>query len=130
MAEMLFDVFRVRRRIDVAVVLVYAGPSFRYAEWCSRACQAAGVPLVLWYHGGGLPDLASEAPERVRRLMQRGRDHVAPSEYLRREFRGTSRLRLCRWYRNLIDTDQLRFRQRPPLPRLLWMRSFGAPLPA
>ncbi len=123
--EMLRDIQRHAPALRTAVVLVYSGRSFRYADLASRLCRRLGIRVVFWLHGGGLPDQAREAPGRMRRVFERGEVHVTPSDFLRRELDGV--LPGAAVIPNLVDSDLFAFRRRIDLtPTLLWMRSFVA----
>lgn len=114
---------RWRGRLDVAVLLVFSGRGFRIAEWCAAACERVSVPVALWLHGGGLPDMARREPDRVRRLLGRGAAVVAPSAYL-----ATTARELgfpANVIPNVLPIERLPFRPRAALtPRILWMRTF------
>src|SRR5580704_17939215 len=66
--NMLAAVIRHRRRYEVAVVNVFSGPAFFWAEATSRLLRILGKHVVLALHGGNLPQFADRHPERVRRL--------------------------------------------------------------
>ncbi len=122
--EMLRDVSLSDGERDVAVVLVYSGRSFHYADAVSRACRGKGLPVIFWLHGGGLPELAATATKRLRRVMERGSAHIVPSGFLRREMAAVLPTE-ARIIPNLLDIESYPFRPRAGLaPRLLWMRSF------
>src|SRR5688500_5749222 len=77
--DQLCTVLASRPRFDVAVVDVYSGAAFRWAEWAAAALRAVGTPTVLTLHGGNLPAFAEREPARVRRLLQRAAAVTAPS---------------------------------------------------
>lgn len=123
-AHIAASLVRWRRAIDVAVVLVYSGRSFAVADLASRLTSTLGVPLVLWLHGGNLPELVKRRPDPVRRVICRAERLVAPSPFLAREFR---HLQVpVSIIPNPLAIDAYPFRVRSRIrPRILWMRTFG-----
>lgn len=121
--DMLRSSFAERRRVDVAVIDVYSGRAFRWAEWTASVLSAARVPLVLVLRGGNLPRFAAAEPERVGRLFAKGAVIVALSDFLRHEM---SRFRDdCIVLPNPIEAAAYPFRLRDePRPELVWLRSF------
>jgi len=118
--------------VDVAVVMVFSGPAFAVTSLACRAARATGLPVVLWLHGGNLPDFAHRHPRWVGRVLGRARAIVAPSAYLARAVptdadtdRAAGTGRPVMIIPNIIDTTVTPFTSRTPLrPRLLWMRTF------
>ncbi len=118
LADVATSPWRWRGRVDVLVLMVFSGPAFRLVEAASASAFRLGVPMILWLHGGNLAEFASRNPDRVRRVLARGRIAVAPSRFLAEPFG-------ARVIPNVVDLDQYTFRHRPQLaPRLLWMRTF------
>lgn len=114
---------RLRQRYDVALVDVFSGRSFLWAEAAVAALGAAGRPFVLTLHGGALPAFARRHPRRVARLLGRAAEVTAPSPFLAesmREFRGDIRV-----IPNALDLARYPFRRRSTLrPHLVWLRAF------
>jgi glycosyltransferase involved in cell wall biosynthesis len=118
LADVATSPWRWRGRVDVLVLMVFSGPAFRLVEAASASAFRLGVPMILWLHGGNLAEFASRNPDRVRRVLARGRIAVAPSRFLAEPFG-------ARVIPNVVDLDQYPFRHRPQVaPRLLWMRTF------
>jgi len=123
LADTVVTVARWRHRVDVVVVLVYSGMGFAVAEATTAVARAAGLPVVLWLHGGNLPDFAAAHPRRVKRLLARGAAVVAPSPFLAEAAAAME----CRAevIPNVIELTTVPWRQHAPAsPRLLWMRTF------
>lgn len=121
----LLDMWRTLRTAgcDVAVVDVYSGLAFRWAELAARILTRRGVPFVLTLHGGRLPELARRSPERVRRLLAAAGAVTAPSAYLldaMAPYRGDLRL-----LPNALDVGAYPFSVRDaPRGVLVWLRAF------
>lgn len=123
LADMVLAALGTRGRYRIAVVDVYSGRAFLWAEAAARAARAAGKRIILALHGGALPEFAARHPGRVARLLVAADAVVAPSAYLRdalQPFRCDIRL-----IPNAIDLSAYPFRpRRGVLPRLVWLRAF------
>lgn len=123
LADMMLTALGARGRYRVAIVDVYSGRAFLWAEAATLAARTAGRRIVLALHGGGLPEFAARHPSRVARLLGAADAVVAPSAYLRNAllaFRPDIRL-----VPNAIDPSAYPFRERRhALPRLVWLRAF------
>lgn len=121
-AHMVSAVLLRQRRYDVAIVDVYSGRAFRWAEAVSLALTALRRPFVFILHGGNLPRLATRQPERVARCLARASVVVAPSHYLQEQM--SPYCRNIELIPNGLDLQRYRFRERTNLaPRLMWLRA-------
>ncbi|MGQ9918987.1 MAG: glycosyltransferase family 4 protein [Bryobacteraceae bacterium] len=123
MADMVGAALGVRGTYGVALIDVYSGQAFLWAEAAARAARARGKRVVLALHGGRLPEFAARHGARVERLLAAADAVVAPSGYLRDA--------LARWRAgivvlpNAIELERYPFRLRARVaPRLVWLRSF------
>jgi glycosyltransferase involved in cell wall biosynthesis len=113
----------LRGAYEVAVMDVYSGRPFLWAQAASAAVRLRGRPLILVLRGGGLPAFAGRYPLRVRRLLERADAVVSPSTYLRDAFLSVRRDLLL--VPNALDWERYLFRPRSPArPRILWLRAF------
>jgi glycosyltransferase involved in cell wall biosynthesis len=121
--EMIRTIIRERHRYDVALVDVYSGPAFLWAEVVALALRAVGRPFVLALHGGNLPAFAQRRPGRVRRLLERANAVTSPSRYLAeqlQQFRSD-----IRCIPNAIDVSRFRTRRGERMGfELVWLRAF------
>lgn len=123
--DMVVSTWRRRRDVDVAVVDVYSGRAFRWAEAVCGVLRRAGVPFVLVLRGGGLPTFAQRQAERVRRLFGAAAAVVALSDYLSERMRAYADD--FHVLPNPLDVGAYPFRPREAAaPRLVWLRSFHA----
>ena len=119
------DLCRRRDEFDVALVMVFSGRAFAYADLASAVARRLGKKVVLHLHGGNLPAFAARHPAWVSRVLRRGDAVVAPSAYLAEAFRTGRRDVVV--IPNVIPIDEYGYRERHGArPRLLWMRAFGA----
>jgi glycosyltransferase involved in cell wall biosynthesis len=121
--DMMSGTWRHRNQYTVAVVDVFSGQAFGWAEASCWLLRRLGRPYILALHGGNLPDFASMHPHRVRSLLSSAAAVTSPSDYLQRElshYRSDIIL-----LRNPIDLDRYAFRLRESVePRLIWLRAF------
>ncbi len=122
LSDMLATAWTKRHSYDVALIDVFSGSAFVWAEATCLELQLMGKPFGLTLHGGNLPAFARSWPMRVRRLLSAARFVTAPSEYLRTElapYRTGVRL-----LRNGIDVAAYRSASTGEGSRLLWIRAF------
>ena len=123
LADMARTVLTKRSQFQVAVIDVYSGPAFRYAEVIGALLRRLGKPFVLTLHGGNLPQFAAREPARVRRLLQSAAVVTAPSAYLREAmlpYRGDVMV-----VPNPLTVAKYPFRARiSASPKLVWLRAF------
>ncbi len=124
-ADLLATAWRRRHDYDVAIVDVFSGFAFGWAEAVCFELRRLRKPYVLTLHGGELPSFAGRWPRRVRRLLASAAVVTAPSAYLQRELkRYRADIELVP---NAIDATAFP----PPTrqsarPRLIWVRAFHA----
>jgi L-malate glycosyltransferase len=121
--DMLATIVRRRRRYTVALIDVYSGAAFVYAEAVATLLRMLGKPYVLTLHGGRLPEFSRRWPGRTRRVLRGAAAVTAPSRYL---------LEQMKPYRddilllpNAVEVSAYPFHVRTaPRPRLVWLRAF------
>ena len=123
--DMITTVWRRRRDYRVALIDVFSGPSFLWAEAVAFELRRLGKPYVLTLRGGSLPEFARRWPRRVRHLLQSAVAVTAPSGFLVDGMRG---------YRadltvvpNALELDGYVFTTRERVaPRIVWVRALHA----
>ena len=123
MIDMLRAVWTNRNSFRVAVIDVYSGPAFRFAEIVARMVRWLDKPYVLVLHGGNLPAFSARRAERVRNLLDHAASVTTPSRYLLETMSGyCDKLRLIP---NPITLAAYPVRMPGPArPRLVWLRAF------
>jgi glycosyltransferase involved in cell wall biosynthesis len=111
-----------RREYDLAVVDVFSGAAFFWAETACAVIAAAGRPFALALHGGSLPQFAERHPRRVKRLLGRATAVTAPSRYLR-DGLATARGDI-QVLPNGLELSNYAYRVRTDFKRLVWLRAF------
>lgn len=80
--DMLTTVWNGRAHFELALVDVYSGPAFRFAECVCWLMRRLGKPFILTLHGGNLPVFAAATGNRVPNLLGSAVQVTAPSRYL------------------------------------------------
>lgn len=121
--DMLQSVYRHSKEYDVALVEVYSGWAFFWAEVVCAALRLLRKPYVLALYGGNLPRFSQRAPVRMRRLLGSAQKVICPSAYFARQLQhvGTAIEILPYGF----DLPRYHFRCRTkPCPTLVWLRAF------
>jgi glycosyltransferase involved in cell wall biosynthesis len=105
----------------MAVIEVYSGPAFIWAEICGRFLSMLGKPFVLALHGGNLPGFAEKNPKRVSGLFSKAGKVVTPSHFLRNAF--ISERSDMEVIPNGIEVKEA-VQIDSPAPNLTWLRAF------
>lgn len=122
--EMLHTTWSRRKQYEVAVVDVFSGQAFRFAEAVCALLRRLRKPYVLALRGGDLPRFAARHPGRVTRVLAGAAAVTAPSNYLCSEL-AALRPDILE-IPNPIDCSKYPYRHRPsPRPHLIWLRAFA-----
>src|SRR5260370_14702140 len=82
MADIFGTIARNRRQIDVVILEIYGGPSFVVEDIASFLGSRFGIPIVMWLHGGALPEFMDRFPRWTRKVLARADMLVTPSDFL------------------------------------------------
>jgi len=122
---MLATIWRLRGAYDIAIVDIFSGYAFIWAEIGCGLLRLLKKPTLFVLRGGNLPDFAARWPWRVRHLLNSAAAVVAPSGYLQaamQPYRVDLEL-----LPTPLDLRKYPFRLRDhPAPHLVWLRSFHA----
>jgi L-malate glycosyltransferase len=112
-----------QKEYDIVILMVFSGPAFGIADIASLVARALHKPIILWFHGGNLPDFSKQHPIWVKRVLKRGKIMVSPSGYLAHYYQKLGfNVEIIP---NVLDLGDYPFRQRKfAAPHLLWMRTF------
>lgn len=122
--DMVIGAARHRLSVDVAIVDVYSGAAFRWAEWTTALLRSAGTPVIHVLRGGQLPEFAEQHPDRVAGLFKASSAVVALSGYLFEEMErfGT----VATVIPNPIEASSYPYRRRSSAgPNMVWVRAFN-----
>ena len=122
LADMVATTLWNRRHYDVALLDVYSGPAFLWAEAVAAELRLLRCPTVLALRGGDLPVFSTRHRRRVGRLLQGAAAVTAPSAYLREQMRGfRPDIRLIPnglWLQRYSPRERAQTR-----PKLVWLRA-------
>lgn len=121
--DILATVWKKRDLYHIALIDVYSGLAFFWAEAASWLLKLFKKPFILTLHGGNLPQFAHRWPGRVRHLLSSANAVTIPSRFL---------FDSMQIYRhdlllipNPINLKAYDFRSRnSPNPKLIWLRAF------
>lgn len=123
LADMLWTIFSKRKSYDLALVDVFSGAAFTWAEMAARLLKRLNKPFVLNLHGGNLPQFAEKYPEIVGDLLGSADRAISPSPYLSNELKGFRKD--IQVIPNPILIEEFPYRHRENLkPNLIWVRAF------
>jgi glycosyltransferase involved in cell wall biosynthesis len=122
--DMIRTPYRRRQEYNLALIEVYSGPAFLWAEGASWSVTWSGKPFILILHGGNLPNFAGRWPKRMRRLLSQASWVTTPSMHIREKL--TPYLNGIQYLPNGLDLQNYAFRLRSrPLPQICWLRALG-----
>lgn len=123
LAEIVATLVKDHRKFDAVVLEVYSGLGFIIADIAGRLCNKFKLPLIMFLHGGHLPEFIEKYPRQTKRALDRADFLIAPSEFLAQKI-GVHGFKIA-VVPNVIDLEFYPFRERSRIqPRLVWMRSF------
>jgi glycosyltransferase involved in cell wall biosynthesis len=121
--DFLATVWMKRHSYRVALVDVYSGLAFVWAELVCWALRIAKKPYILTLRGGNLPVFAQHTGKRVPRLLHSASVVTTPSVYLFEQMRPYRQELVL--LPNPLDVAKYSFKPREhPAPRLVWLRAF------
>jgi glycosyltransferase involved in cell wall biosynthesis len=122
-ADIATTLARHKGKTDILVLEIYGGPSFVVEDMTSWLGSRFDLPVVMWLHGGALPEFMARFPGWTRRVLKRAQTIVTPTDFLARAVRQHGFQ--ARIIPNVIDLGDCPYRHREAVaPRLFWMRSF------
>lgn len=121
--EMLFIVFKYRKKINVVLIDTYSTGAFWYAFLVGWECRLFSLPYIPVLHGGNLPFRYKSSPCAINSLLKNAAVVVSPSLYLLKFFNENGFA--AKYIPNFIEIKEYPFRDRTPLkPKILWVRAF------
>lgn len=81
--DMLATVIKKRHQYEVAVIEVFSGQAFIWAEIVAFFFRQLRKPFILTLYGGNLPPFAKKHPTRVKKLFSSANGVFSPTEYTR-----------------------------------------------
>ena len=123
LVDMLWTILINRNKYEIAIIDVFSGFAFIWAEYSTFLLRLIKKPFILILRGGNLPAFSLKHKARVNRLLNKANSVYSPSHYLKYELR---RFRSdISVIPNPIDVAAYNFRVRSSVePTLLWLRAF------
>jgi glycosyltransferase involved in cell wall biosynthesis len=123
MIDMIYSVFKNMGKYNIAIIEVYSGKAFIWAEIITFILDKMNKKIVLTLHGGNLPFFYLNNQSRVNKTFKKATYITTPSEYLYEKMKIDKNKVMI--IRNAIDHKKYNYIQRKKLrPILIWMRAF------
>lgn len=123
LADMVTTLTRRRSDLDILILDTFGGRSFVVEDIVSRLGRAFHKPLIMFLHGGEMPEFMAHHPRWTRRVLNRADRLLTPSNFLARALAGFGME--ARIIPNVVNMSEYPFRLREEVtPRLFWMRAF------
>lgn len=123
LVDILWTIFRHRNEFDLAIIDVFSGLAFVWAECAAILLRILKKTYLLMLRGGNLPEYSRKHPKRVSRILKNAQSVYSPSPYLKIElnkFRSDIGI-----IPNPIDTQIYIYRKRViAKPQIIWLRAF------
>lgn len=121
--EMLFTVFKYRKKTNVVLIDTYSTSAFWYAFLVSLECRFFSIPYIPILHGGNLPVRYESSPGVISIFLKKAATVVSPSVYLFNFFK--QRGFVLKYIPNFLEIKEYPFVRRiPARPKILWVRAF------
>lgn len=121
--DMVWFTFVNSKNFDIAIIDLFSGRAFIWAEICSAICLSKKKPYVLITHGGNLPQFSKTYPKKMGLILNNAEKVVSPSHYLKESLSSFRNDIIV--IPNAIKLSSYTFRQRTPAsPKLIWIRAF------
>ena len=125
MLEMLYQVFRLRKKTDLVLIDTYSTLNFYYAVWVAKLCRLLELNYIPILHGGDLPRRLEKNPNLSKKLFQEAKINVSPSKYLLDQFKIFG-INNVSFIPNSLEIGNYPFHLRKEIrSKLLWVRSFS-----
>jgi glycosyltransferase involved in cell wall biosynthesis len=125
MLDMLYQTFRLRRKMDLVLIDTYSTLNFYYAVWVAKLCRIFKLKYVPILHGGDLPRRLERNPGMSKTFFLNARINVSPSKFLMKKFKRFG-IKNINFIPNTIEIVNYPFKSRKEIKaKLLWVRSFA-----
>jgi L-malate glycosyltransferase len=123
LVDMLITAIFCKKKYHLALIEVYSGHAFLWAELVSLTIRFLNKPLLLVLHGGNLPTFSEKWQKRTMRLLQSASCVIAPSLFLIENMKNFRRDILL--IPNPINIGAYQYHRRVKVnPEIVWLRKF------
>lgn len=121
--DMCWAVFKYRNNLDYLLIDTFSTTNFYYAFCISQLARFCKIKYIPILHGGNLPHRLDTSKKMSKMLFLNAYANVAPSEYLKTEFKKREYKSLL--IPNVLTINEYQYKVRKLLkPALLWVRAF------
>lgn len=119
---MITTIFLQKNSYDLAIVDVFSGSSFFWAEVVTGILRSLNKPYILVLRGGGLVDFCTSHVIRTKKLFRKAVEIITPSKFLQE---GLIELRAnIKYLPNGLDLNLFYFKHRESIEaNLVWVRA-------
>ncbi|MFK7750723.1 MAG: glycosyltransferase family 4 protein [Kordia sp.] len=123
--DMLWTVFKHRKKIDYVLIDTYSTTNFLYAYYVSKLCIRLKLKYIPILHGGNLEERLKHSKAKSDVIFKNAHANVSPSMFLKTIFERYGYTNL-KHIPNNVELQEYTFKQRTNVKaKLLWVRSFA-----
>lgn len=123
--DMLWTVFKHRKKIDYVLIDTYSTANFLYAYYVSKLCIRLKLKYIPILHGGNLEERLKHSKVKSDVIFKNAHANVSPSMFLKTIFERYGYTNLIHIPNN-VELQEYSFKQRANVKaKLLWVRSFA-----
>lgn len=123
MVDFLWTAWHSRGQYHVAVIEVYSGLAFHWANLLNKFLRILKKPSIITLHGGKLPEFSQRKPKQITKLLCSASVVTTPSKYLQNTF--VAIRDDIEYIPNAIEiSEYCNNLQVFPKPDLVWMHAF------
>ena len=120
--DMLFNIIKYRNIINYILIDTYSTKNFYYAFLSSQLARVLNLKYIPILHGGSLPNRLATSPRMSQMLFDNSYRNIAPSNYLKSEFRKHGYD--SEYIPNVLEAATYNFKKRTEFqPKLLYVRA-------
>ncbi|WP_298421470.1 glycosyltransferase family 4 protein [uncultured Kordia sp.] len=125
MFDMLWTVFKHRKKTSKVLIDTYSTSNFYYAYLVSKLCILLKIKYIPILHGGNLEERLKNSVSKSETIFKNSEINVCPSLFLKTKFEAHGYTNLVHIPNN-IELNDYPFKERKQVKaRLLWVRSFA-----
>ncbi|WP_046755624.1 glycosyltransferase family 4 protein [Kordia jejudonensis] len=123
--DMLWTVFRHRKKLQYVLIDTYSTTNFLYAYWVSKLCILLKIKYIPILHGGNLETRLQQSKAKSDLIFNNAYINVSPSLFLKTVFERYG-YHTVQHIPNNVELTDYPFKKRKNLKaNLLWVRSFA-----
>ncbi|MCH2195586.1 glycosyltransferase family 4 protein [Kordia sp.] len=125
LADMLWAVFKYRKKLDYVLIDTYSTTNFLYAYYVSKLCISLKIKYIPILHGGNLEERLKSSKAKSELIFKNAYANISPSLFLKTVFEKYGYSNLIHIPNN-VELKVYPFKERKAVKaKLLWVRSFA-----